>query len=207
MRSILVACGLMIALATFAKAEPVGERVAAAAIAQTRVTRLYDPSYVVLDYPGGDVAADRGVCTDVVIRAMRAVGVDLQRLVHEDMRANFRAYPQRWGMSRPDRNIDHRRVPNLETFFTRKGVRLPPSRAVADYLPGDIVSWNLKGDGTYVGHIGVVTAVRTRDGRPLVVHNIGAGARLEDVLFQWRMTGRFRPAPALAPPDGAPQPQ
>lgn len=175
-----------------------GEIIAQAAIAQTGVTVAYDPAYVVLPYPDGDVPIDRGVCSDVVIRALRAAGADLQRLVHEDMKAHFRAYPKNWGLKRPDRNIDHRRVPNLETFFTRKGVRLPPARRLADYRPGDIVSWDLKGDKGYLPHIGVVTAEKARSGRPLIVHNIGAGARLEDVLTRWEMTGHFRPARFIA---------
>lgn len=200
MRSIFGGLLLSLALsAAGASAETIGDRIAAAAQSQTRVTRSYDPAYTTLAYPGGDVPADRGVCTDVVIRALRAVGYDLQSRVHEDMRAHFGAYPRRWGARRPDPNIDHRRVPNLETFFTRKGVRLSPSQSYADFEPGDVVSWNLKSDGDYVGHIGVVAARRTRDGRPLIVHNIGAGARTEDVLFKWTMTGRFRPARLAEP--------
>jgi hypothetical protein len=172
-----------------------GVRLAAAAKAQVGVTVLYDPAYVRLAYPGGDVPPDRGVCTDVVIRAYRALGADLQRLVHVDMRANFDAYPKAWGLKRPDRNIDHRRVPNLEVFLRRQGARLPASQAPGDYLPGDIVSWRLSGSG--LPHIGIVSSDRLREsGRPLVVHNIGAGAQSEDVLFAWPMTGRFRWRPA-----------
>jgi hypothetical protein len=184
------------AISAPAAAEPgFGAAVAAAAIAQTRIRTTYDPAYVVLDYPGGDVPADRGVCTDVIIRAMRAGGVDLQKLVHEDMRANFSAYPKRWGLKRPDRNIDHRRVPNLETFFTRAGARLVLSTDAADYAAGDIITWNLKGAAGYLPHIGVVTGRRGRSGRPLVVHNIGPGPALEDRLFAWLMTARFRYRP------------
>ncbi|MBY0421473.1 MAG: DUF1287 domain-containing protein [Parvularculaceae bacterium] len=201
MRNLILSLIFAVLAPSAASAESVSDRIAAAAAEQTRVTRIYDPAYVRLAYPGGDVPPDRGVCTDVVIRALRAVGVDLQKEVHEDMRANFSAYPRHWGARRPDPNIDHRRVPNLETFFTRKGARLPSSRAYADFLPGDVVSWNLKSDGSYQGHIGVVSNVRTRSGRPLIVHNIGAGAKTEDVLFNWTMTGRFRPGRLVEPAD------
>lgn len=181
-----------------AQAEEVA-RVLAAAHAQVGVTRHYDGSYVRLDYPGGDVPMDRGVCTDVVIRAFRAAGLDLQQAVHEDMRAHFGAYPRLWGLSRPDRNIDHRRVPNLETWARRAGHALPAGTDPADYQPGDVVSWRLP-DG--LPHIGLVSDRRAPDGsgRLLVVHNIGAGARVEDVLFAWPPVGHFRifrdPVPA-----------
>ena len=185
---------LLVLLASAAPAAAeIGPRVAAAAVEQTTRPGAYDPAYVRLDYPMGDVPADRGVCSDVVIRALRTQGIDLQRLVHEDMTANFGAYPKRWGLKRPDRNIDHRRVPNLEVFFTRKGWRLPASRDGADYLPGDLVTWNLRGEAGHLPHIGVVTARLGRSGRPLIAHNIGAGPKVEDVLFTWKITGRFRP--------------
>lgn len=186
---------LMVVLAGAAQAEPasLGERVGAAAARQAERPGVYDPAYAVIDYPMGDVPADRGVCSDVVIRALRTQGIDLQQLVHEDMKATFSAYPKRWGLVRPDRNIDHRRVPNLEVYFTRKGWRLPASRVSADYLPGDLVTWNLKGDAGYLPHIGVVTGRVGPSGRPLIAHNIGAGPKVEDVLFDWRITGRFRP--------------
>lgn len=195
MRSILCLAAGLAALVAAAKADPAtfGASISNAAVDQTTRPGVYDPAYVVLDYPMGDVAPDRGVCTDVVIRALRAQGLDLQQLVHEDMRAEFGAYPRRWGSKRPDRNIDHRRVPNLEVFFTRRGWRLPASRDVANYLPGDLVTWNLKGDDGYLPHIGVVTGRAGPSGRPLIAHNIGAGPKLEDVLFEWKMTGHFRP--------------
>ena len=171
-----------------------------AAHAQVGVTRLYDGSYVRLAYPGGDVPADRGVCTDVVIRALRATGLDLQQAVHEDMRRDFAAYPALWGLRRPDRNIDHRRVPNLETWLRRAGHSLPASTRAADYRPGDLVSWRLPGG---LPHIGIVSDRRAPDGscRLMVVHNIGNGARVEDVLLAWPPVGHFRlfpdaPAPA-----------
>jgi uncharacterized protein YijF (DUF1287 family) len=155
------------------------------------VTVHYDPSYRSIPYPGGDVPVDRGVCTDVLVRAYRAAGVDLQRLVHEDMLAAFDAYPQLWGLSGPDANIDHRRVPNLATFFTRHGEVLSVSGEVGAYSPGDIVTWRLPSG---VPHIGFV-ADRVENGRPLVLHNIGAGVRLEDVLFSYKITGHFRYGP------------
>jgi uncharacterized protein YijF (DUF1287 family) len=162
-----------------------------AAHAQVGVTRHYDGSYVRLAYPGGDVPADRGVCTDVVIRALRATGLDLQKAVHEDMRRDFAAYPALWGLRRPDRNIDHRRVPNLETWLRRAGHALPVSGRASDYQPGDLVTWRLPGG---LPHIGVVSDRRARDGsgRLLVVHNIGAGTRVEDVLLAWPPHGHFR---------------
>jgi len=175
-----------------ASADEFGQQISAAAIERTQHRVIYDPAYMRLSYPGGDVAADRGVCADVVIRALRALDIDLQKLVHEDMKQAFSAYPDHWGLSRPDANIDHRRVPNLEAYFTRTGVRLIPSDEPADYLPGDIVAWNLKGDTGWLPHIGVVTDRVSLSGRPMVVHNIGAGPKLEDVLFDWNMTGHYR---------------
>lgn len=172
----------------------------AAALAQTTQRVIYDPAYRRIPYPGGDVPADRGVCSDVIIRAYRAVGIDLQKEVHEDMRAHFAAYPQRWGLRRPDSNIDHRRVPNLMAFFSRQGQKLPLSREGRDYAAAEIVCWDLGGGIT---HIGLATDRRTADGaRPLMVHNIGAGPQLEDMLFGFKVIGRYRyrgargPAPA-----------
>jgi hypothetical protein len=167
-----------------------GVRLAQAAQAQVGVTLTYDPAYVRLEFPMGDVPADRGVCTDVVIRAYRGVGVDLQALVHHDMRAHFSAYPKLWGLRRPDRNIDHRRVPNLETFLRRQGGQLSPSWVAGDYRAGDLVSWRLAGSG--LAHIGVVSTQRLANDRPLIVHNIGAGVRVEDILFAHPITARFR---------------
>jgi len=175
-----------------AQAQSIGERVADAAIAQTAHAVVYDPSYVSIPYPGGDVPEGTGVCADVVIRALRIIGVDLQQLVHEDMTEAFAAYPTHWGLSRPDPNIDHRRVPNLEKFLTRAGARLPPSSNFEDYEPGDIVAWNLRGDAGFLPHIGVVTERTGASGAPLVVHNIGAGPQLDDVLFDWKITGHYR---------------
>lgn len=174
------------ALAAPAAAEPA---IAEAALAQVGVTTSYDPSYRRLDFPNGDVPVATGVCADVVVRALRKVGVDLQAELNRDMRSHFDAYPANWGLSKPDRNIDHRRVPNLRRWFQRNGWSLGASADAADYRPGDIVSWQLV-DGR--PHIGVVSLRRTLDGRPLVVHNIAVGAREEDVLFAWTITGRFR---------------
>jgi uncharacterized protein YijF (DUF1287 family) len=167
-----------------------GAKIAAAAKAQIGETVRYDPAYVKLTYPGGDVPRDRGVCTDVVIRAFRANGLDLQKVVHEDMAANFRLYPKLWGLPGPDASIDHRRVPNLMTYFKRFHTALPLSKAGSDYQAGDIVAWNLPGG---LKHIGVVAGewnvLRTA---PLVVHNIGSGAQEEDVLFAFEIIGHYR---------------
>lgn len=175
----------------FARAEDDAERLIEAGLSQVGVTTIYDPAYVALTYPGGDVPPERGVCTDVIVRAYRSgLGLDLQKLVHEDMRKNFTAYPTAWGLKRPDRNIDHRRVPNLQTFFTRQGAALPLSDDASDFRPGDIVSQMLPGN---LPHIAIVTHLASPDGaRPLCVHNIGAGARLEDILFTYRITGHYR---------------
>jgi uncharacterized protein YijF (DUF1287 family) len=155
-----------------------GAQLAAAAARQVGVTVIYDPSYVRLRYPGGDVPLERGVCADVIIRAFRAIGVDLQRELHEDMRANFRRYPRMWGLAAPDANIDHRRVPNLMTFFERRG-----KSTGGAFVAGDIVAWRLPG-GLY--HIGIV------DDPPFVVHNIGRGAQREDVLYAYPIIGHYR---------------
>ncbi len=163
---------------------------ARAAVERTRHRVVYDGAYYRIPYPGGDPPDSIGVCTDVVIRAYRAVGIDLQRRVHEDMTAHFDAYPDRWGLTRPDPNIDHRRVPNLQVFFARHGRSLPVSGNPDDYAPGDIVTWVLPGG---LPHIGIVVDRPSPDGRrPLIVHNIGRGPRLEDVLFRFPITGHYR---------------
>lgn len=169
-----------------------GERLSTAAIERTRTRVTYDPSYVQLGYPGGDVPADRGVCADVVVRVLRTQGIDLQKLIHEDMRTSFNDYPSLWGLKKPDRNIDHRRVPNIERYLARRGAQLPASHQPADYKPGDVVAYNLRGDAGFLPHIGVVTDKVGASGWPLIVHNIGAGPRLEDVLFAWPITGHYR---------------
>jgi len=170
-------------------ATPDAYRLVEAATAQVGVTTSYDSSYVQLDYPGGDVPIETGVCTDVVIRAFRGVGIDLQQAVHEDMTAHFADYPQRWDLPGPDSNIDHRRVPNLQTFFARQGMELPITEAGADYLPGDIVTWSVGGRP----HTGIVSdQPAPGDERYMIVHNIGRGARVEDVLFDFEITGHYR---------------
>ena len=166
------------------------ERVVAAAISQTTAKVEYDGSYRRIPYPGGDVPSNIGVCTDVVIRAYRAIQIDLQQRVHQDMRAAFHAYPKSWRLPRPDSNIDHRRVPNLQVFFRRRGAELAASKNPEDYTAGDLVTWMLPGN---LPHIGIVTGQRTADGqRPIIVHNIGNGPELEDMLLRFPITGHFR---------------
>lgn len=167
------------------------QRFVAAAIERANHMVRYEPAYVRIPYPGGDVPADTGVCTDEVIRAYRAVGVDLQKEVHEDMVANFAAYPRKWkwGLGHADSNIDHRRVPNLMVFFQRKGESLPITTQAQDYSPGDLVTYDL---GENVPHIGIVVDRKGSSGRYMVVHNIGQGPKMEDVLFDWKITGHYR---------------
>ncbi|MDW3195611.1 MAG: DUF1287 domain-containing protein [Cytophagales bacterium] len=163
---------------------------AEAAMDLTNDQVTYDPAYFSISYPMGDIPTDKGVCTDVVIRAYRKIGVDLQQLVHEDMKANFRLYPNNWGLNRTDPNIDHRRVPNLMTFFERFGESKPNTNDVSDYRPGDIVCWDL---GKGINHIGIVVAHHNgTEHRPLIVHNIGAGQVLQDFLFDYPIIGHFR---------------
>ena len=166
------------------------DRLSNAALSLTEQVVRYDPSYFQIDYPNGDVPKDKGVCTDVVIRAYRKVGIDLQKEVHEDMKENYSKYPSKWGLSRPDKNIDHRRVPNLMTFFSRHGASKPISTNGKDYIPGDIVCWNL---GGAITHIGIVVKKKSTDGlRHLIVHNIGGGQVLEDCLFSYKIIGHYR---------------
>ena len=167
-------------------------RLVAAATERTHHAVRYVSAYVRIPYPGGDVPSDTGVCTDEIIRSYRAVGVDLQKEVHEDILRNFAAYPnrERWRQARPDSNIDHRRVPDLMVFFSRKGESLPITDRAADYAPGDLVTWDL---GRNIPHIGIVVDTKSSNStRYMVVHNIGAGPRMEDVLFDWRITGHYR---------------
>lgn len=150
---------------------------------------VYDPSYFAIDYPMGDVPEGKGVCTDVIIRAYRLMGIDLQELVHQDMKANFSQYPTIWGLQGPDRNIDHRRVPNLLTYFKRFGEAKSITNSSDDYLPGDIVCWELGGGMT---HIGIVIDSRSTDGkRNLIVHNIKHGQVAEDILFSFKIIGHY----------------
>jgi uncharacterized protein YijF (DUF1287 family) len=167
-------------------------RLVAAAIERTHHSVRYDGAYVKIPYPGGDVPADTGVCTDKIIRSYRAVGVDLQKEVHEDMTQNFDLYPRkwRWLSGRPDTNIDHRRVPNLMVFFSRKGTSLNLSARTEDYPPGDIQTWDLGGG---VPHVGLVVDQKSRESGPrMMVHNIGQGPKREEVLFNWKITGHYR---------------
>jgi uncharacterized protein YijF (DUF1287 family) len=163
----------------------------AAAIERTHHVVRYEPAYVGIPYPGGDVPSDTGVCTDEVIRSYRALGIDLQKEVHEDMQAHFWDYPNhlRWRTFRTDTNIDHRRVPNLMVFFARKGELLPITTDSANYTPGELVTWDLGGG---VPHIGIVVDFKSTSGRYMIVHNIGQGPKAEDVLFQWKITGHYR---------------
>ena len=177
------------------------DKLVAAAIERTNHSVKYVSSYVHLDYPGGDVSASTGVCSDEIIRAYRAVGVDLQKEVHEDMVHNWTDYPakSKWHQARPDQNIDHRRVPNLMVYFSRMGESLPISSRAKGYSPGDLVTWDLGGG---VPHIGIVVNGKSAEsGRFLIVHNIGQGPKMEDVLFNWKITGHylyFGPPPRVA---------
>ncbi len=161
-----------------------------AALELTKDKVVYDGSYFSIDYPNGDVPSDKGVCTDVVIRAYRKLGIDLQKEVHEDMKTNFNKYPNIWGLKTTDKNIDHRRVPNLMTYFKRKGASKPITQNSSDYKSGDVVAWRLANGLT---HIGIVVNKKSRDGRRhLIVHNIGAGQVLEDCLFDFKIIGHYR---------------
>lgn len=175
-------------------------RLVAAAVARAEVKVRYVPDYVAIPYPGGDVPAGTGVCTDEIVRIYRAVGIDLQRLVHEDVSASFAAYPSK--QPRPDANIDHRRVPMLMTFLARMGAAQPITRDPRDYRPGDVVAWGLK-----AGHVGmVIDRMDPTGARPLVLHNVGRGPEIEDALFSWPIIGHYRWAggrrevPRRAPP-------
>ncbi|MGH9935460.1 MAG: DUF1287 domain-containing protein [Blastocatellia bacterium] len=166
------------------------EKIVASAIEPTTQTTGYDASYVKLDYPNGDVPLNTGVCADVIVRAFRKAGIDLQKELHEDMKENFAKYPRKWGARRPDSNIDHRRVPNLMTWFDRQGKTRPGAKDAKEYLPGDVVAWELDNG---LPHIGMVSKIEVEGtDRHAIVHNIGLGARVEDVLFTWKITGHYR---------------
>lgn len=185
---VLAACGQ--ASAQIRPASARAKALIAAARRQVGVTLVYDPAYTALAYPGGDVARAKGVCTDVLIRAYRdAFGLDLQAEVHSDMAAHFAVYPRRWSLKRPDRNIDHRRVPNLETYWTRMAARLPIPAQASDWQPGDLFSTLIDGR---LPHTGIVSDRLAGNGNSLVIHNIGRGVREEDMLLAWKPTGRFR---------------
>jgi uncharacterized protein len=166
-------------------------RVIESAREQLKVTTNYTQEYRVMPYPNGDMPPETGACTDVVIRAFRKAGVDLQKEVHEDMAANFSAYPQKWSLARTDTNIDHRRVPNLQTFFTRKRKSISVSSDGENYKPGDVVTWDLDGKG--MTHIGIVSNQWNAAAKHyLIIHNIGGGVAEEDRLFAWKVTGHYR---------------
>jgi len=175
----------------FRQGEPAGfsEKLVDAAVNRTKKAVTYDPAYVRIKYPGGDVEDSKGVCSDVVVRSYRKLGVDLQVDVHKDMKANFNLYPKVWGLSRPDKNIDHRRVYNLMKLFERKGLVLNKSLEAGDYQPGDIVAWMLPGNRP---HIGIVSSEKSISGRYKIVHNIGTGTVLEDMLFDYKIIGHYR---------------
>jgi uncharacterized protein len=165
------------------------DKLSEAAIELTKVHVTYDPVYYRIPYPNGDIPANRGVCTDVIIRAYRKLGIDLQKEVHEDMVRNFDKYPHYWGMSKTDKNIDHRRVPNLMKFFVRNGIVKSVNDNPDDYLPGDLVCWNLGGGIT---HIGIVVDRKSDDGlRNMIVHNIGGGQVMADCLFKFKIIGHY----------------
>lgn len=190
MKKIILIIGLTIPSVLLASTQ--SKELVDAAIERTQYEVTYDGRYVAIDYPNGDVPADIGVCTDVVIRSYRKLGIDLQQAVHEDMRDNFSLYPSKriWGLNTTDKNIDHRRVPNLQTFFSRHGESFAISQSVDNYQAGDIVSWMLPGN---LPHIGIVTDQKDAEsGNPLIVHNIGAGPQLEDMLFHYEITGHYR---------------
>jgi uncharacterized protein YijF (DUF1287 family) len=176
----------------FREGEPAGFswRLSKAAIERTAHKVIYDGAYRRIEYPNGDIPAHVGVCTDVVIRAYRKLGIDLQTDVHEEMQSHFDVFPKKWGLSQPDANIDHRRVPNLQTLFRRKGIVLPITDNPKDYITGDLVTWVVAGT---LPHIGIVVNRLSSDGkRPLIVHNIGCGPQLEDMLFEYPITGHYR---------------
>ena len=182
---------LALAVTTFAESPEQAKKLVAEAKKQIGVTRTYDPNYTKLDYPGGDVPVERGVCTDVVIRAFRKLGLDLQQLVHEDMARSFEKYPQQWSLRKPDTNIDHRRVPNLMRFFERAGKKIALSKNPADFQPGDLVACLVP---PHLPHIMIVSDVPSsaEPKRMQVIHNIGGGARLEDRLFDFELIGHYR---------------
>ena len=190
LRSILCLCLLAFPLPCFSQADTFYKKLVMAAVERTTYEEDYDPSYYTIDFPDGDIPANKGVCTDLIIRAYRKTGIDLQVEVNKDMSENFSSYPGIWGLSAPDPNIDHRRVPNLIRFFERKGKCLPVSNDWADYSPGDIVAWDL---GNGITHIGIVTDLRNSTGTGyLIAHNIGYGPELEDMLFTYRIIGHYR---------------
>lgn len=189
MKKTLLLLFFLVTQLTLSQVETNQKNLSDCALELTKNHVTYDPRYFSIDYPNGDVPADKGVCTDVVIRAYRKIGIDLQKQVHEDMKRNFNTYPKNWGLKTTDKNIDHRRVPNLMTFFKRKGAKKLITQNPNDYKPGDVVCWSLGGGLT---HIGIVVDKKSRDGkRNLIVHNIGGGQVLEDCLFDYKIIGHY----------------
>ena len=163
-----------------------------AAIEQTQHKVTYDAKYAPIDYPNGDIPKNKGVCTDLIIRSYRKLGIDLQKEVHNDMKHHFDLYPTIWGMKKTDTNIDHRRVPNLSKFFERHGTKLPITKNPDDYKAGDIVTWSIFLNNNYIPHIGLVTNQISHSGIPLIVHNYGQGPEIENMLFNFKITGHYR---------------
>ncbi len=189
MKKILISIFFSVGISCFGQTS-FFSKLADSAATLTRQHVVYDPHYFTIKYPGGDVPTGKGVCTDVVIRAYRKLGIDLQKEVHQDMQANFSKYPKKWGRKSPDANIDHRRVPNLMKFFERNNSKLDITTNGGDYKPGDIVAWDLGGGIT---HIGIVVKKKSSDGTHyMVVHNIGAGQVIEDCLFRFQIIGHYR---------------
>lgn len=189
MKKKILSCLLFIAAGWGFSQDLFSDKLSNAAIELTDQQVTYDPSYFSIDYPNGDVPKGKGVCTDVVIRAYRKLGVDLQKEIHEDMKSNFDLYPSIWGLTKTDRNIDHRRVPNLMTYFSRFGKSNPISSNAEDYKAGDIVCWNL---GGAITHIGILVNRKSKDGeRNMVVHNIGSGQVVADILFKYKIIGHY----------------
>jgi len=190
-RNLVLVALLLAANISLAAPIPAAKFLHAAAALENSHVRFVS-GYQRIAYPMGDVPANVGVCADVIVRAYRGIGIDLQRLVHEDMERDFAAYPKLWGLTHPDPNVDHRRVLNLATFFRRHGAALPVSNNARDYKPGDLVTWNLSPHGS-TPHIGIVMPLRSADGaRPLILHNLGNGQIVQDVLFSYKITGHFR---------------
>lgn len=180
-----ITLALMLAMPSFSAWAISATQLVKDARSQIGKTLMYDPAYSQLSYPMGDVPMVKGVCTDVVIRALRHQQIDLQKVIHEDMKKNFNAYPKKWGLKAPDKNIDHRRVPNIATYFNRKGYQVKNGH----YQAGDIVTWDL---GKGLVHIGIVSDKKTWNGTPLIIHNIGRGTQENDILYHFKITGHYR---------------
>ena len=187
---LLYSLGLLFIISSFNQQKSFEKKLSDAAITLTKDKVVYNGAYISIPYPNGDVPKVQGVCTDVIIRTYRKLGIDLQKEVHEDMKSNFSKYPKTWGLTKTDTNIDHRRVPNLETFFTRKGQKLIVTKNPSDYKTGEMVTWMINDK---LPHIGIVTHLKSRDGkRNLIVHNVGGGQVLEDCLFSYKIVGHYK---------------